>query len=376
VRPNLDVSTGVTLSTSSQIGTVGGEVNTLYRHLAIWPTFNPWLDEAKTLPNPGNGPSDGNTLDWLDKVQRKNEVNRITANAAVTWDILPDLYVRASGNIYLFENLNNSFQKATQTYSNIFSNPPSFNTTRPAIARFERDVQQQFNAIANYSTSFSEKHNIEAMLGAEYFGTRFYGMQVHGTQAPVDDIPTANASTVFVPGNNYSNETEYRIISAFGRLNYNFDQRFLLTAVFRQDAVSSLAKDNRRGFFPGMSAGWNIHREAFFEGGSLSRVITTLKPRVSYGVNGNVAGLGRYEVQGVYGLQTNYNGRAGFLNTGVINPGLRWEKSKTTDVGLDLGFLNNRITLLFDYYNRKTSDLLTDLALPSYAGFSSVRTNL
>lgn len=376
VRPSLDISTGVTLSTSSQIGTVGGEVNTLYRNLAIWPTFNPWLDEAKTRPNPGNGSTDGNPLYWLDKVQRKNEVNRITANAAITWDILPDLYVRASGNIYLFENLNNSFQKATQTYSNIFSNPPSFNTTRPAIARFERDVQQQFNAIANYSTSFSEKHNIEAMLGTEYFGTRFYGMQVYGTQAPVDDIPTANASTVFVPGNNYSNETEYRIISAFGRLSYNFDQRFLLTAVFRQDAVSSLAKDNRRGFFPGMSAGWNIHREAFFANSGISSLLTTLKPRFSYGENGNIAGLGRYEVQGEYSQVGIYNGKAGFLNTGIINSDLRWEKSRTTDVGLDIGLFDNKVTLLFDYYDRKTEDLLTNLSLPSYTGFGSIRTNL
>ena len=151
-----------------------------------------------------------------------------------------------------------------------------------AFADIQRDVQQQFNAIANYSTGFGDNHNVEAMLGAEYFGTRFYGMQVYGTQAPVDDIHTVNASTVFVPGNNYSNETEYRIISAFGRLNYNFDERYLLTAVFRQDAVSSLAKNNRRGFFPGMSAGWNIHREDFFMNSRLSSLISTLKPRFSH----------------------------------------------------------------------------------------------
>ena len=376
VRPNVEVATGVTLSTSSQIGTVGGEVNTLYRNLAIWPTFNPWLDEARTQPNPGNGVADGNPLYWLEKVQRKNEVNRITANASVTWDILPDLYVRGSGNIYLFENLNNSFQKATQTYSQIFSSPPVFNTTRPAVALFQRDVQQQFNAIANYSTSFGDSHNIEAMLGTEYFGTRFYGMQVYGTQAPVDDIPTVNASTVFVPGNNYSNETEYRIISAFGRLNYNFDERYLLTAVFRQDAVSSLAENNRKGFFPGMSAGWNIHRENFFMNSRLYSLISTLKPRFSYGENGNIAGLGRYEVQGGYSQVGIYDGNAGFLNTAMINSDLRWEKSRTTDIGLDLGLWDGKVTLLFDYYDRKTEDLLTNLALPSYTGFGSFRTNL
>jgi TonB-linked SusC/RagA family outer membrane protein len=181
---------------------------------------------------------------------------------------------------------------------------------------------------------------------------------------------------VFTPGVNFSTRSQYNIVSAFGRLNYDYDQRYLLTMVFRQDAVSSLPKKNRSGFFPGMSAGWNMHQEAFYKNAGLDKYVSTFKPRISYGVNGNVAGLGRYEVQGVYGLQTNYNGQAGFLNTSPVNPDLRWEKSKTTDVGADIGFLDNKITVLFDYYNRKTSDLLTNIQLPSFAGYPTFRTNL
>lgn len=146
--------------------------------------------------------------------------------------------------------------------------------------------------------------------------------------------------------------------------------------VYRQDAVSSLAPDNRTGFFPGMSAGWNLHNENFFKGSGVDKYVSSFKPRISYGVNGNVAGIGPYDVQGSYGSQGNYNGSLGFLNTGIINSDLRWEKSKTVDVGFDLGVLTNRVTLMFDYYNRKTSDLLTDLTLPSYVGFSTVKTNL
>ncbi|GGK66712.1 SusC/RagA family TonB-linked outer membrane protein [Rufibacter glacialis] len=376
VKPNVEVSTGVTLSTSSQIGTVGGEVNTLYRSLAIWPTFNPWLDEAKTLPNPGNGSSDGNPLYWLGRVVQDDELNRVTASGAVTWDILPGLFLKGSGSAYMAERKNEYFQKSTQTYTDIFANPQRFNTSRNSSASLQRDFQQQYSAILNYSKSFGGNHNLDATLGTEYFGVNSFSMQVLGQNAPTDDIPTVNASTTFSPGNNFSSKSDYKIISALGRLNYNYDERYLLTMVFRQDAVSSLAKENRVGFFPGMSAGWNVHREAFFQNSGLVNYISTLKPRVSYGVNGNVAGLGRYEVQGVYGLQTNYGGSAGFLNTGVINTNLRWEKSKTTDVGLDLGLLDNRVSLLFDYYNRKTSDLLTNLTLPSYVGFGSFRTNL
>ena len=125
-----------------------------------------------------------------------------------------------------------------------------------------------------------------------------------------------------------------------------------------------------------MSAGWNMHNETFFQNLGINNVISTFKPRISYGENGNVAGLGRYEVQGGYGSQGLYNGNATFLNTAMINSDLRWEKSKTIDVGLDVGFFNNRLSLIFDYYDRKTSDLLTNLQLPNYTGFTSIRTNL
>lgn len=374
VKPNIEVSSGVSLSTSSQLGVIGSEVNTLYRTMAIWPTFNPWLDEAKTQPNPGNGNTDGNPLYWLSRVDRSNEVNRIVANGAVKWDIIPGLYFKGTANAYLFESLSRSFQKSTQTYANVFTNTIG-NSSRDAIDRTTRDFQTQFNGILNYNKSFG-KHNLNVMGGGEYFHVKSSDAQVYGQNAPTDDIPTANASTTFAPGSNYSDRSAYKIASVLGRLAYDFDQRYLFTAVFRMDAVSSLASENRNGFFPGLSAGWNIHQEEFFKNSGVSKYISTLKPRVSYGQNGNVAGLGRYEVQGVYGLTSNYNGNAGFLNTGVINSNLRWEKSKTIDVGVDLGLFKDRVNVIFDYYDRRTSDLLTNLDLPSYTGFSTLRTNL
>ncbi len=374
VKPNIEISTGVSLSTASQLGVVGSEVNTLYRSMAIWPTFNPWLDEAKTQPNPGNASSDGNPLYWLGRVNRNNEVNRIVGNGAVKWDIIPGLYFKATANAYLLERMNRSFQKSTQTYANVFTNTIG-NSSRDAIDRSQRDFQTQYNGILNYTKSLG-KHNINVMGGGEYFYVKSSDVQVYGQNAPTDDIPTANASTTFAPGVNYSNRSAYKIASALGRLAYDFDQKYLFTAVFRMDAVSSLSADNRNGFFPGLSAGWNVHQESFFKNSGISKYISSLKPRVSYGQNGNVAGLGRYEVQGVYGLTGNYNGNAGFLNTGVINSNLRWEKSKTTDVGLDLGLFKDRVNLIFDYYDRRTSDLLTNLILPSYTGFSTLRTNL
>jgi TonB-linked SusC/RagA family outer membrane protein len=376
IKPNLEISTGATLSTSTQFGLIGGEINTLYRNLSVWPTMNPWLDSAKTIPNPGNGITDGNPLYWLGKTVRTNEVNRITANAAVKYDILPGLYIKGTANIYLFENLNESFTKATQTYTGLYTTPQTFNTTRPASLSFGRSVQKQYNIILNYTKTFFRLHSINAMIGAEYLGNKALSTQVSGTNAPTDDIPTVNASTVFASGSNFSSKSEYRIISNFGRLNYDFDQRYLLSLVYRVDAISRFAEGNRSGFFPGMSAGWNVHREKFFQNSSLPRFISSLKPRISYGSNGNADVVGNYDVQGVYGSQGNYNGSLGFLNTGIINSGLRWEKSTMTDLGFDMGILKNRITLIFDYFDRRNKDLLQSLQLPGYLGFGSLTTNL
>jgi len=376
IRKNLEMSSMVNMSTSSQYGTLASEINTLYRSRAIWPTFNPWIDSAKTIPNPGNSNYDGNPVYWLGKTNRRNEVNRITASAILKWDLTKDLYIKATASAYLFENIDESFTKATQNYTQMFAVPQAFNVTRPSFANFSRAFQTQYNAIANYSKTFGSAHNLNAMAGAEFFDTRALEMQVSGTNAPTDEIPTVNAATLFAAGSNYSNKSEFRIASTFGRLNYDYDNRYLLSLVFRRDGVSSLSEQNRFGVFPGMSAGWNIHREGFFKNSGLSKFINTLKPRLSYGQNGNVAGLGRYEVQGTYGAQALYNNTGGFLQTTLANPNLVWERSKTTDIGLDLGLFGNRVTLIFDYFDRVTSDLLTNLALPDYTGFGSVRTNL
>lgn len=376
IRQNLELSSMVNMSTSSQYGTLASEINTLYRTRAIWPTFKPWLDTEKTMPNPGNSPSDGNPVYWLGKNNRRNEVNRITASAILKWDLTKDLYIKATASAYLFENIDEASTKATQTYTQMFAVPQAFNVTRPSRASFSRAFQAQYNTFANYSKTLGKGHNLNAMLGAEFFDTRDFDMQASGTNAPTDEIPTVNAATLFAAGSNYSNKSQFRIASTFGRLNYDLDNRLLVSFVFRRDGISSLAEQNRFGVFPGMSAGWNLHRESFFKNSGLSNFINTLKPRVSYGENGNVAGLGRYEVQGTYGAQSLYNNTGGFLQTTLSNPNLRWERSKTTDIGLDLGMFGNRVTLIFDYFDRVTSDLLTNLALPDYTGFGSVRTNL
>src|SRR5678809_274517 len=149
------------MSTAAQYGAIASDINTIYRTRAIWPTFNPWIDSAKTMPNPGNSATDGNPLYWLSKTSRKSEVNRITFSGAMKWDIISGLYLKVTGSGYLTEALNESFTKATQQYTNVFSNPPTYTSTqRPSLANFSRSFQTQYNAILNYSKRFGDRHNI------------------------------------------------------------------------------------------------------------------------------------------------------------------------------------------------------------------------
>jgi len=374
VKPNVEVSSGVTFSTSNQLGVASNsDVNDIYRTLSLWPTFNPWLNAAQTVPNPGNSITDGNPLYWLQKTQRSNEVDRVTADAAVNWTILPGLSFKLSGSGYYYGNINQSFTDATQLYSNLPAGTYN-NTSRPAVAYSERDFQQTYDATFNYTKSFG-KNNFSLLLGGEYYDYLIFDEQVSGTGAPTDNITTANASTNFAAGSNYSQNTETRIISSFTRLNYDYDQKYLLTFVLREDGVSVLSPAERIGYFPGMSAGWNLQKEDFFKSLGISNILSTVKPRISYGSNGNVTNISPYAVQGVYSATNTYDGIGGVSNTAPTLSTLQWETSNTKDAGIDLGFFHDKISLLFDYYDRVTSNLITNLQLPSYAGFSTLETN-
>lgn len=366
VRENLTFNAGASFSYSRLPGLWSTESNLFYRMLSLWPNYNPWDEEGK--PTSGNGVADGNPLYYLDKMQRSEDMRRTTFNIGGTWELLPGLNLTEASSIYYIDNVKENFDKAYKVQSQ--SSP---NTTRAALAMYEKQVQQQHSATLNFVKSFNKKHNLDAMVGGEFFQWQRFKMQTQGRNAPSDDIPTLNASADRTEV--YSYKEGYRMLSGFARVNYDYNLKYLFSVVARYDGISKLS-DNRWGFFPGVSAGWNIHEEGFFKDSKLSTVVSTLKPRVSYGINGNVAGLGNYDVYGAYGSQTAYNSNIGFANTGIINSDLRWEKSKSLEVGLDVGLMDNRLNLILDYYNRTTSDLLTDIALPGYTGFDKFRTNL
>lgn len=363
---NFTVLGGVNLQLVNKPNLWISEAQLFYRSMSMWPTWNPYLEDG--TPASGQGSADGNPLYWSSKLMRRNSLRKTSANMGINWDIIPSLTLSANAMVYYFDNEQENFD-----YSYKQQNQSSVNTSREAMARYQRQLQQQYNATLRYAESFGGKHNVDFMVGTEFMRYDAFTMQEKAKGSPIDDIPTLNAGSEKLETYSYKNANA--ILSFFGRFNYNYDQKYLLSVVARADGISRLS-DNRWGVFPGVSAAWNIHKEGFYQDSKLANVISSMKPRLSYGVNGNVNGLGEYEVYGTYGLTTNYNGNSGYLNTGLVNNALRWERSESFEAGLDLGFFSDRLYVSLNYYNRVTKDLLTNINLPGYTGFASTRTNL
>ena len=367
VLPFLKVKASANLMWNHNPQLYTSEYNIMYRTLSARATWDPWDEDGN--PNAGMGSSDGNYQYWASKYHNKNGTYKTTFNAGFTADIIKNhLTLDYNASLLLY---NYQTEGAWDAYQQ--QNWTTPNTNRSMSRTDTKYNQFQTNATLTYKNTWNDAHDLNVMIGGEYYKYDYTTFSATAHGAPTDDIHTLNVASDY-DGISSSNSA-YRILSAFGRAEYNYKMRYLLALTARLDGISRL-EDHRWGFFPGISAGWNVTQEDFWKDSSISETITTLKPRLSYGTNGNVNGLGNYEVYGTYGTTTKYNGSTAIVNSGLLNTGLRWEESHTFEAGLDIGFFNNRLSFILDYYNRETKDLLTSLSLPGYTGFSSIRTNL
>jgi iron complex outermembrane receptor protein len=170
------------------------------------------------------------------------------------------------------------------------------------------------------------------------------------------------------------NKPEHTLVSFFGRANYSFKDRYLLTATLRRDGSSRFGPDNKWGMFPSVALAWKIKSESFLANNT---TVTDLKLRAGYGITGQQDGINDYDFLSFYALSAP-NATYQFGNTyyqmyrpGGYNPTIKWEQTATTNIGLDFGFLNNRITGSIDVYYKKTSDLLNLIPQPAGTNFSA-----
>ena len=165
----------------------------------------------------------------------------------------------------------------------------------------------------------------------------------------------------------------YRLASYFARADYNYDERYMAQVTFRRDGSSRFGANNKWGNFPSFSLGWNIHKEPYI---TMPAWFTTAKMRVSWGVNGSDA-FEAFRYTTLTSRDNNYiigegeTTALGVKSSGLANPDLHWERSIQTDLGFDLGFLNNALTLTVDLYNKTTDGMLLQMPTPAYVGESS-----
>jgi TonB-dependent starch-binding outer membrane protein SusC len=208
------------------------------------------------------------------------------------------------------------------------------------------------------------KHNVTLMGTHESQASEYQALSAGRTGFLTNDIFDVNAGDPKSATNN-GGTYPWAQESYLGRLNYNYDNRYLLTATYRRDGSPYFGQDRRWGSFPSVSAAWRLSRESFFHVPAISE----LKLRYEYGFTGN-QGTG----SGIYASMNTYatTWGTGFLPSTYTNPLLQWEETKTNNFGLNLGLLNNRFTIEADYYVKKTDNLILGANLPWYMGTNGV----
>lgn len=234
----------------------------------------------------------------------------------------------------------------------------------------EKSSNRLLTTYFNYNKSLSSiNSNIDATLGYDY---QFW----KATRASYSELNTINEVQTTIA----AKDQRHALISYYARLNYSYDSRYLLTATVRRDGTSRFNKDNRWGTFPSVALGWRLTEEAFLKDND---ILSNLKIRGSFGITGQQDGIGNYNYLPVYtysqeGAQAQFGNQwYNSYRPEAYVENLKWETTSSWNVGFDFGFLKDRITGSFDFYTRKTKDLLA--TVPSAAGTNfdkSILTNV
>lgn len=252
-------------------------------------------------------------------------------------------------------------------------------TPNSAYAYTNQNINWVTNHTLNYTLDLGNTHHLEALVGMEAQRNNYEESRINANNFPNDVVRTINAGTI-TGGTSF--QTQWTLASYFARAIYNYKDRYLFNASIRSDGSSRFGEVNRFGTFPSASVGWRIIEEPFMKS---VPVITDLKLRASYGLSGNNAFLNSDGSQNNYpaiGVLTKDNyvfGNAlsnGLATSTNANDRLGWEKSRQTDVGLDVGLFQNRLFLTVDYYNRITTDLLLSVQVPTLTGFTTAVQNI
>lgn len=224
----------------------------------------------------------------------------------------------------------------------------------------------------NYTKTFNDVHNLTALAGYSFNADKLQTQSFASNGGFNSSVITTLNAAAAITGNTL--ETQNNLLSYFGRIQYDYGNKYLLSTSLRRDGSSRFGSNTKWGLFPSLSLGWRISDEKFMKPVNF---LSDLKLRGSYGESGNY-NIGDYSsIPTLATYNYSFNGAAavGQAPNNIVNSNLTWEKSKTLDVGLDAGIIRNRITFSFDYYVKNNTDLLLNVPIPGQSGFTSVLSN-
>ncbi len=280
-------------------------------------------------------------------------------------------------NVNILDNLvfKSSFGANITTYNDKYYKTMNVNRGNPSYGSVSNSLRRNLLTENTLNYDLEKKGwSLNLLAGFTYQNEYFENSSFQKSDFPDDDIKTPNAATKIDSAT--GSATEWSLISYLARANFAYMNRYILTASIRQDGSSRFGKNNHWGTFPSVSAGWLMSEEEFIK--DALPVVSNMKLRASYGVVGN-NNIGDYSSIGLMS-NTNYifNGNkvGGYSPSSFSNPDLGWEKTQTIDIGIDLGFVKNRINLSLDYYIANTKDLLLNVPIPQITGFGTALQNI
>ncbi len=338
-------------------GTYDASGNQVYT-AAGTPIFGGFHEVIDSANNPAQG-AIANPVAMLEQYNNRSKVWRLVGNFDVDYRLhpLPELRFHVTGGLDLSRG-----KRTVSMPQNSFDNYTSggYNYTQGP----QKNSNKLLTVYANYNKTFAAINStLDATIGYDYQHWR-NDYPAYDTFNEAGDV--TNSSQPY--------DERHALISYYGRVNYSYDSRYLLTATFRRDGSSRFAKDHRWGTFPSVALAWRVAGEKFFEGAR--QVMNEFKIRATYGVTGQQDGISNY---GYLPNYTTSNPGAYYWFDGqwipvfrpqTYNPDLRWETTKSWNFGLDYGFMNNRLNGSVDFYTRKTEDLLATVPIPAGINFN------
>lgn len=290
----------------------------------------------------------------------RSKIYRVLESAFVTWEPVRGLSWRTDVGVDI------TSQKEDEYRGRLTNDgaPDGNGTSRSMLI-----TKLTTNNYLSFSRQIGDMHGIEAVAGMAFENISREWNTINATGFPTDafqTIASATTASFFT-----SQETGFAYVSYFTRLNYKLSDKYLVGASIRRDGSSRFGTNSRYGTFPAASLGWIVSRESFLQN---AEWLSFLKLRSSYGVTGN-SGISNFAHLGTM-VGANYAGTSGIRPWTLASPDLKWETTAQMDVGLDFGFFRNRINGEFDYYQKKTTDLLLFRTLPSTSGFTGVTENV